>query len=183
MGRELKRKQAKKEGKSLKEINETKKEVSPYNDIHKMLKTFAILLGIILIIYFLVAILITKEIEWFSKDKKNVNDAVSVEKSILAKSTFMQKEEEYYVYYYDFNEPDVSIASLLSSKLSSSTVYKVDTSDAFNSNYVTEEEVGNSAVTSIDDLKVINPTLVKISGGVVVEYYETVDNIVNYLEQ
>lgn len=181
MGRELKRKQAKKDGKLLKEINETKKEVNPYNDIHKMLKTFAILLGIIMVIYLLVAILITKEIEWFRKEPEKVNDAVTVEKSILAKNTFMQKEEEYYVYYYDFNEPDVSIASLLSSKLSSSTVYKVDTADAFNANYVTEEEVGNSSATTIDDLKVINPTLVKISGGVIVEYYETVGNIVNYL--
>ncbi len=182
MGRELRRKQAKREGKSLKEEKENKKEVNPYNDINKMLKTFAILLGIILIIYFLVALFITKEIDWFSNDNENANSAVSVKNSILAKNTFMQTEEVYYVYYYDFNDQSSSIASLISSKLSSETVYKVDTSDAFNSNYVTEE-VGNSAVSSIDDLKVINPTLIKISNGSVIEYYETEDSIINYLEK
>jgi len=182
MGRELRRKQAKKDGKSLKE-EIIKKNENPYDDIYKLLKTFGIILGVILIIYFLVGLLITKEIDWFSKDDETSNDVTSVKDSILANSIFMQKEEEYYVYFYDFNEENTSISSLINNKLVDSKVYKVDTSDAFNSNYVTEEELGNSSAISLDDLKVINPTFIKISGDNIVEYYETEDNIISYLEQ
>jgi len=94
----------------------------------------------------------------------------------------MQKEEEYYVYFYDFDEEDTNVTYLVNGMLSDNKVYKVNTTDAFNSNYVTEEAAGNSSATSIDDLKVVTPTLIKISGGAIVEYYETSDVITNYLE-
>ena len=181
MGRELKRKQAKKEGRPLKEKETVSKNTNPYEDIYKMLKTFGIILLIILVIYFLVALLITKEIDWFSKDEDtSESNVTSVTNSILARNTFMQSEEEYYVYYYDFNDENTKISILISNL---SNVYKVDTSDAFNSNYVTDEELGNNLATNIDELKVINPTLIKISGDTIVEYYQTVDEIVNYLEK
>lgn len=181
MGRELKRKQAKKDKKPLKE-EVIKKNENPYDDIYKLLKTFGIILGVILLIYFLIAVLITKEIDWFTKDN-NEEQVQKVEKSILAKNTFNQKEEEYYVYFYDFEDENERIATLINSKFFTETIYRVNTKDAFNSNFVTEEALGNSSVTSIDDLKVINPTLIKISGDIVVEYYETKDNIISYLEQ
>ena len=180
MGRELRRKQAKKEGKILKEkqieINE-----DPYSDIYKLLKTFGIILVIILAIHFFTALIITKEIEWFSKDDDK-EEIVTVANSILAKNTFTQKEDEYFVYFYDFNEEDKSVTNLVNGMLSNTKVYKVNTNDAFNSNYVTLEEVGNSSANSLDNLKVINPTLIKISGDTIVEYYETSDSIKGYLE-
>lgn len=181
MGRELRRKQAKKEKKPLKE-EVIKKNENPYDDIYKLLKTFGIILGVILLIYFLIALLITKEIDWFSKDNDE-EQVQKVENSILAKNTFMQKEDEYYVYFYDFEDEDEMIATLIDGTFFDETIYRVNTKDAFNSNYVTDEALGNSSVTSIEDLKVINPTFIKISGGIVVEYYETKDNIINYLEQ
>ena len=181
MGRELKRKQAKKDKKPLKE-EIIKKNENPYEDIYKLLKTFGIILAVILLIYFFVALIITKEIDWFSNDEKQ-NEVTTVKNSILAKNTFMQKEEEYFVYFYDFDDENTSIATLISSKLSNSKVYKVNTNDAFNSNYVTDEATGNSSATTIDDLKVINPTLIKISGDNIIEYYETKDNIISYLEK
>lgn len=181
MGRELRRKQAKKEGKSLVE-EKIKKDENPYNDIYKLLKTFGVILVIVLAIHFFTALVITKEIEWFSKDDDAEDQTNSVADSILAKNTFMQAEEEYYVYFYDFNNEDSSISSLISGELSGSKVYKVDTSDAFNSNYVTEEELGNSSANSIDNLKVINPTIIKVSGGSIVEYSETVDGVTEYLQ-
>lgn len=181
MGRELRRKQNKKEGKPLKELK-SKKSDNPYEDVYKMLKTFGIILGIILIIYFFVAVVITKEIDWFKEDSDTTNNTQSVSNAILASETFKQSEEEYYVYYYDFNDEDSSIKTLLNSKLSNSTVYKVDTSDAFNSNYVTTE-IGNENLTSLENLKVINPTLIKVVGDSVIEYYQTKDKIIEYLEK
>jgi len=181
MGRELKRKQAKKEGKILKE-EPIKKNEDPYNDIYKLLKTFGVILAIVIGIHFFTALVITKEIEWFSKDDDIEEEKPTVVNSILAKNTFMQKEEEYYVYFYDFDEEDTNVTYLVNGMLSDNKVYKVNTTDAFNSNYVTEEAAGNSSATSIDDLKVVTPTLIKISGGAIVEYYETSDVITNYLE-
>ena len=181
MGRELKRKQAKKEGKVLKEEKVITNE-NPYNDIYKMLKTFGIILAIVLVIHFFTALVITKEIEWFSKDDDNSLEEVKVNNSILAKNVFMQTDDEYYVYFYDYNDENVYLASLVNGKLSKSVVYRVNTGDGLNSNYVTKDSLGNSTANSIENLKVINPTLIKISGDTIVEYYETKDNIVNYLE-
>ena len=43
--------------------------------------------------------------------------------------------------------------------------------EKLNKNYVTEES-GNRSVSSIDDLKVKNPTVIKITDDKVVGYYE-----------
>ena len=50
-----------------------------------------------------------------------------------------------------------------------------------NKNYVTEE-TGNKNATSIDDLKVKSPTVVKISDDKVVGYYEGRDEIISHFE-
>jgi len=183
MGRELKRKQAKVEGKNLVE-EKIKKNDDPYSDIYKLLKIFGILLVIVVGIHFFTALVITKEIEWFSDwfSKDEEKPVTVVAGSILANTIFDQKEEEYYVYFYDFDEESTDLTYLVNGNLSKEKVYKVNTKDGFNSNYVTEEETGNSSAKSLEDLKVITPTLIKISGDTIVEYYETKDSITTYLE-
>ena len=180
MGRELKRKQAKKAGIVLKE-EQINKEESPYSDIYKLLKTFGVLLLIVLAVHFITALVITKEIEWFKEKNKEEEKIQGIENSILAKNIFEQKEEEYYVYFYDFDEEDGALTNQVKSFLADKKVYIVDTADGFNSNYVTEEETGNSSATSLEELKVINPTLINVSGDVISGYYENKDNIENYL--
>ena len=164
MGRELRRKQAKREGKSLK--NEEIKE--EYN-VKKIVITCVIVLVSIGLVYLISALFITKELDWFSKEevKENTN---SVENSILASAIFKQKEDEYYVYFYDFNEDNNMYKNIVSSKLSSKKVYNVDTSSGLNSNYVSD--VSNKKATGLDGLKVINDTVIKIVGDTIVEYYE-----------
>ena len=63
MGRELRRKQAKKDGKSLKQevINEK-------NQIKSLIIITIVLVAIIGIIYLLSALFVTKELKWFEKD-------------------------------------------------------------------------------------------------------------------
>ena len=178
MGRELKRKQAKKDGRSLEkvEINET-------NPIKKYLINVFVIIGVFAIIYLISALFITKELDWFSKDK-NTNEenanSNSISNSILASSAFNQNEEEYYVYFYDFDEEekDSAITSLVNSKLADSKVYKVNTKSAMNANYVGES--GNKSAKTLNDLKVVNHTLIKISGDTITEYYEN-DEITNKL--
>ena len=167
MGRELRRKQAKKEGRSLEKV-----EVNETNQVKKYAMIIFIIIGVFAIIYLLSALFITKELDWFSKDKTEESTTDSVANSILASAIFKQSEEEYYVYFYDFDEEekDSTITNLVTNSLIGSKVYKVNTSSAMNANYV--GEVSNKNAKTLTDLKVVAPTLIKISGDTISEYYE-----------
>lgn len=176
MGRELRRKQAKKEGKSLQ-----REEVVEKGQIKKYIFTTFNLLIVLGLIYIGSALFITKELEWFGLNKEEVSDGDStdgVKNTILAKQIFNQKEEEYYVYFYDFDnaEDDLNVTNLVNDKLSNDKVYKVDISNALNNNYVSEENSNKKAKT-LEDLKVKNYTLLKISADKIVKYYEKEDII------
>ena len=164
MGRELRRKQAKKERKSLKP--EIEKEE---NEIKKLILITLLLIFIIGVIYLISALFITKELDWFDKSNTET-EPVLVSNTILAAETFNQKEEEYYVYFYDYTDEDSEISSVISSKLSSSKVYKVDTSSALNKNYIAEES--NKSAKNLNDLKVKAPTIIKVTGETISAYYE-----------
>lgn len=164
MGRELRRKQAKREGKSLKS-----EEIKVEYNFKKIVITCVIVLVSIGLVYFISALFITKELDWFSKEEVKENTS-GVENSILASAIFKQKEDEYYVYFYDFNEDNNMYKNIVSSKLSSKKVYNVDTSSGLNSNYVSD--VSNKKATGLDGLKVVNDTVIKIVGDTIVEYYE-----------
>lgn len=164
MGRELRRKQAKKEGKSL-----TENKIENTNQIKKFITIISILIITFLIIYILSAIFITKELKPF--DNKKTNDVSSnIDNSILASSIFKQTEDQYYVYFYNFNEKDQTITDLINNKLLENKVYKVDTSSSMNANYVSD--IGNKEAKNLEQLKVTANTLVKIVDDEIVEYYE-----------
>ena len=173
MGRELRRKQAKKEGKSLRP--ESPKEE---NQIKKLVLITLLLVFIVGVIYLISALFITKELDWFEeKEEEKENNLVS--NTILASETFKQQEEEYYVYFYDYNDEDSDISSIVSSKLSASKVYKVDTSSALNNNYVSEES--NKSAKNLSELKVKSPTVIKVTSETISAYYED-DEIKNNLK-
>lgn len=167
MGRELRRKQAKKDGKSLErvEINET-------NELKKYLINIFVIVGIFAIIYLISALFITKELDWFNKDNTANQTNNSVSNAIIASAIFNQREEDYYVYFYDFDEEsrDSAITTLVNNKLSASKVYKVNTKSAMNTNYVGKDS--NKNAKALSELKVIPQTLIKISGDTITEYYE-----------
>ena len=82
MGRELRRKQAKKEGKSLERV-ETKEN----NQIKKYIINIVSLLIVFAIIYLVSALFITKELDWFNKKETKESNS-SVSNSILASEIF-----------------------------------------------------------------------------------------------
>ena len=128
----------------------------------------------LVVIYYLLAIFVTKEIKITngSDSDKASESAVSssgVSDRILASNIFNQSEEKYYVYFYDFDDENNVVASAVSNV--DGIVYKVDTGSSLNANYVTEEN-GNKKATSIDELKVKSPTVIKVEGDKIVEYYE-----------
>ena len=164
MGRELRRKQAKREGKSLQQeiINEK-------NQLKQLLVITIVLIVIIGLIYLISAIFITKELDWFDKNDGTTTQTLATN-TILAAEIFKQQEEEYYVYFYDYNDEDTDITTHITSKLSASKVYKVDTSNGLNNKYVSEES--NKNAKNIDELKVKAPTLIKVTGETISVYYE-----------
>lgn len=169
MGRELRRKQAKKEGKNL-----HKEEIVEKNQITSLIKIVTLLIFVFAIIYLLSSIFITKELNWFSKEDSQKEEK-NIPNSILASAIFKQSEEEYYVYFYDFNDEDSNIASVISSKLSGAKVYRVDTSSALNKKYV--DEYSNRQAKKLDELKVVVPTVIKINHEEIIEYYEKTEII------
>lgn len=175
MGRELRRKEAKKNN-NIKKVKEIDTEVKGST----LLKISLICALIVVVLYLSVAIFITKEIEisWLNGDKTTETNE-KVENRILAKNTFNQKESDYYVYFYDFTDEDEAVTG--ATGLSGDPIYKVDTSSGLNKNYVTEES-GNRNVAGIEDLKVKSPTVVKISNDKVVGYYEGSKEIISHFE-
>lgn len=164
MGRELRRKQAKKEGKSLQREMPTEK-----NELKSLLIITLVLIVIIAVIYLLSALFVTKELDWFNNDDDKEIETL-VDNTILASETFKQNEEVYYVYFYDYDDENTEITSSISSVLSAEKVYKVDTGSALNNKYVSEES--NKKAKKLADLKVKAPTIVKISGEQITAYYE-----------
>ena len=67
----------------------------------------------------------------------------------------------------------------INSVLSSEKVYKVDTSSALNSKYVSDQS--NKSAKKLEELKVKSPTIVKINGDQISAYYERYD-IMNNLK-
>ena len=165
MGRELRRKQAKKEGKSLE-----REELIEKNPIKKYVIITSSLIIVLTLLYFVTALFITKELDWFNKTDNDTSESNSISNTILASATFKQSETEYYVYFYDFNEEKNSITDIINNKLSGEKVYKVNTASAMNANYV--GETGNKNAKTLEELKVVAPTLIKISEDKIVKYYE-----------
>ncbi|MGN1342103.1 MAG: hypothetical protein ACI4VL_02605 [Bacilli bacterium] len=164
MGRELKRKQAKREGKNVKEvqIKNQKQELKP--------KTFVTIIIVLLlffaILYLITGLFITKDIKWFDKKESEKTEQTSISDKILASDSLRQTEEEYYVYFYDTTNEDSSVSNIVSSI--AEKVYRVDLHDDFNSNFIGEE---SGVVENISDLKVSDPTVIKVSREKVVEFY------------
>lgn len=173
MGRELRRKQAKKDGKSLE-----KDEVIEEQHLRRYIITLLVIILVLSILYIASALFITKELDWFKKKEAEETSEKEKSEDILASEIFKQAEEEYYVYFYDFNEKESVATDTINAVLAYNKVYKVNTSSVMNANYVSD--VGNKKAKKLDDLKVVPTTLIKITNGVITEYYEG-NEIINSL--
>lgn len=178
MGRELRRKEAKKN-----KNRNIKTEAELDTNIHgsTVAKVVIFIAILLLVLYYIVAVFITKEIDisWQDDNSTTETDTSSVSDKILAKNIFNQAEAKYYVYFYDFSDEDATIASAISNN-SDLTIYRVDTNSALNQNYVTEDN-SNRNVTSISDLKVKTNTLIEVTNDKVTAYYEGSSEIVSFL--
>ena len=112
------------------------------------------------------------------KLKKEVKEAEIQYTEILAEKTFLQNKDEYYVMFYNFKSNSADIVNAVISGLSQdATVYTVDLDKGFNKNYISED-IKNKAPKNSSELKVTNPTLIKIKNKKVTKFVTGIDNIV-----
>lgn len=180
MGRELKRKQAKRDGRNVREVQIKKQKANELK-----LKTLFVILGslviLFVVLYLITGLFITKD---FSLGKKNNNtssddstNSSSVSNKILAVDSLNQSDDDYYVYYYDSSDKNDNISSSVDSL--ANKVYRVDLNDGFNSNYVGEV---SGIVDDISELRVISPTIIKVSNGRIIEFYSGSEEVNSILD-
>ena len=180
MGRELKRKQAKREGRNVREVQIKKQKANELKP-----KTLFVILGslviLFVILYLITGLFITKD---FSLGKKNNNtssddstNSSSVSNKILAVDSLNQSDDDYYVYHYDSSDQNDNISSSVDSL--SNKVYRVDLNDGFNSNYVGDV---SGIVDDISELRVISPTIIKVSNGRIIVFYSGSEEVNSILD-
>lgn len=180
MGRELKRKQAKREGRNVKEVQIKNKEANELKP-KSLLTILGVLVLVFGVLYLVTGLFITKDFSWLDKKKDDTNSDTNsdntVSNKILAVDTLNQSDVEYYVYYYDSSDKNDSIGSNVDSL--SDKVYRVDLNDGFNSNYVGEP---SGIVDDISDLRVESPTIIKVSNKQIIEFYSGNDEVNSILD-
>lgn len=162
-----------------------------YNSGNEVSRIIKILVGILLFlaIFYFLALLATGEIKFGNKKKTEEEKVTEIQyEEILAGQTFTQKEEEYYVLYFNFTD---SIGSTYLTyrdgyinQIDSLPMYMVDLEKGFNTRYLKEEETDyKNKPDSINDLKVINPTVLKVKKHKVVERIEGKEEVKKFLKE
>ncbi len=174
--------------KALKEMRKQKRDYNSEEEksfINRFVMTIGIVLLSLVILYLFIGIFITKTIT-FGNNETEEEETISIDTStILASQIFDQREDEYYVLIYNPNDKVKDLSSFLtiySGKENAITVYKVDSSKKFNSNYIVTKD-SNKNPTSINDLKIISPTLIKITSKTVTEYVEGFEEVKNVFKK
>lgn len=183
----MKKKELKKRQQLEKQLNKKASITEPSE-----IKTVVIIIVVILIIiglFYLIGGLITGEIK-LSKKKYTVEEAQIQYQEILLGSSLSQNRDSYYVLYYNnsdpFSETLKTKASTYISTENSIYVYYVDMDNKFNSLYsVSDNESANNNIkniTTVNDLKINAPTMVRVTNGKVSEYIESYETISTFFD-
>lgn len=143
------------------------------NYIGRFIGTIGGILLVLVISYLLVGIFITKTIK-FGKDKEE-DPIINIDNTtILLGNALSQKDSEYYVIIYDVNDDNKTISNWLSyykNNNKEAIFYTVDSKNKMNAKYIVEKD-SNPEAKSLEDLKVIAPTIIKVNDGQITDYKE-----------
>ena len=157
----MSKKEDKKKLKKIESIPSTENE-----EIMRMVKVLGGIVLVLVAFYFVFAIY-NGEIK-FSDDEKESVPAEIQNVEILAGSTFLRDNNEYYVLMYDFDGDNAvygsTIYNMYSQISNGNKMYLVDLGNMLNSSYV-PEKIENVNVSSIDTMKVVDISLVKVKAG------------------
>ena len=155
------------------------------NYVTRFIGTIFGVLVFLVIGYLLIGIFVTKTIKLGKKDEEK--PAVTIDSSIILLSNILkQVEAEYMVVIYDINDTDNKTISnyinLYKGKHTASTIYSVDSKNKMNAKYIVEKD-SNKEAKSIEELKVVSPTLIKVVDGKITEYHEGKDEVKSILKE
>ena len=161
----------------MKKMDKVKSYSSDSDEMASMLK----ILGLVVLtlgLFYLVFAIATGEISFGKKKTVYKEEIQNVE--ILAGNVFSRSDSEYYVLMYDFDASDSisyeNVYNLFQSYYGTSKLYLVDLGNKFNSSYVVEDS-NLVNVSSVDVLKVVNGTLIKIEDGKAVSHHVGLEEI------
>ena len=121
----------------------------------------------------------------FGKDDDTKEETKIQYDEILAGSSFSMNTSKYLVVYYDFDADDASeILSAIytyEAKSDALKVYTVDLGNALNKNSVSEKSKKDPKDAT--ELAINGPTIIRFRDGMVREYIEGKDKVVNYLSK
>lgn len=156
---------------NLKKIE--KQNTGETNEVKTLIKIFVGVVIFFVLAYLLMGI-ITGDIK-LGKENKEVE--IQYEE-ILAERTFKQKDNDYFVAFYNLSDEDALLDALLQDLGYTEKVYKVNLDKKFNSTYIGKV---NNKPTSLDNLKVNSPTLIRITNGKAKKVVNGIDSIKKYI--
>ena len=162
-------------------VEEKNKEIMPTtnNEMVKLVKIVLLITAIFLIFYGITLLVTEKKAE-----ETSVTEATIQYDEILLSSLFEQPNNEYYVLVTKEDDDYLGVYSVYTSKYQSKEnklrLYSANLSNGFNSSYEAEES--NLNTTKIEELKLKDSTLLKISNKKIVAAYEGSTNIIEHLK-
>ena len=134
--------------------------------------TLGIVLGVLLLFYLLTVAINNKHRGLNTKEKEKTEASIQYNE-ILGDNTFTQTPEEYYVLFYDFDDPEAVYLDYLYNtyaNVEGNYIYKVDLGNKMNEKFVSEES--NSKASKAGELKIKGTTIIKIRNKKNVSYTE-----------
>ncbi|MCI5966845.1 MAG: hypothetical protein MRZ42_00475 [Tenericutes bacterium] len=153
-------------------------------------KIIKIAVGVIIVLaltYFITA-LATGEIKFNNKKKTEEAETSIQYEELIAGQVFNRADKDYYVLLFNFTDTYasyyLSIKDTYTKKDKSLPVYIVDLEKDINKDIVAEDSKNTKIyVDNINNLKVTNPTLIRIKDHKVVQSIEDRDKIIEFFEK
>lgn len=165
-----------KERKALKQNKNTF--VNSNDEAYNFIKILASVILFVIIFTIITVIVVNKE------NKKASSPSEIQYTEIIVGNILNRKEESYYVLVNAINDENLSLyqnyISLYNKKDEHLKIYTVDLNDGFNSNYLSDKS--NFDISTINDIKFSQTTLLKIKSGKITKHIENADDIKSYLK-
>lgn len=166
----------KKVNKKVEKTNTNKNEMA---ELKKLAYIFVAIVLVFMIFYGIAYLKMSNK----NNKKEEIVSSIQYEE-ILVSNTLKQNKDNYYVLIYndveEYNNYYYYYVQKYSKNNNSLHVYLADIENSFNSMY--KADVSKLNVSDISDIRISKDTLLKISNGKIVAYYEGMENIVNNLK-
>lgn len=136
--------------------------------------------AIIVLLFYLLTIAINNKNRKLNTKEPEKTETKIQYLEILGDNTFTMSPNEYFVLFYDFEDPEAVYLDLLFNQyagLENQYIYKVNLGSKMNEKFIAKDK-SNSKASKASELKIKGTTLIKIKKGKNVEYTEGVAQVI-----